>query len=197
MDNLEPLEKKCPRCGKASANSSNKAGRCSACLKKLRIAKKTPGTYQHEHKLADDALRRQNGKNGTASKKSKGRGTRKGIISKIRAAYKKYGKKTTLSPDRKNNSEGYSSSNTRMVPKKLNRGRHHVDGKKLKAWMKKSELEADDFVTLLLAKAYETDTALGEALESLSPEEMSVLLSDDTESTDTHVQEENEVQDQD
>lgn len=193
----EILEKaKCVRCGKPNA-SGTKGGRCSACLKKLKTAKKTPGTYQHEHKLADDALRRQNGKNGTASKKSKGRGTRKGIISKVRAAYKKYGKKTTLSPDRKNNSEGYSSSNTRMVPKKLNRGRHHVDGKKLKAWMKKSEIDADDFVALFLAKAYETDTALGEALGSLSAEEMSVLLSDDTESTDIHGQEENQAEDQD
>jgi len=194
---MESLLKSCPRCGQPSANSSNPAGRCAKCLKKLRHNKKKPGTMEHEQKLADDALRRQNGKNGTASKKSKGRGTRKGIISKVRAAYKKYGKKTTLSPDRKNNSEGYSSSNTRMVPKKLNRGRHHVDGKKLKAWMKKSEIDADDFVALFLAKAYETDTALGEALGSLSAEEMSVLLSDDTESTDIHGQEENQAEDQD
>src|SRR5581483_1113825 len=165
--------------GKASANSSNPAGRCSACLKKLKTAKKTPGTYQHEHKLADDALRRQKGKNGTAHKKSKGLGSRKSIISKVRAGYKKYGKGTTLSPDRKNNSEGYSSGNTRMVPKELNRGRHKVNSKKLKAWMKKSMIDDDDFVALLLAKAYDTDPALGQALEDLSTEEMNILLSDE------------------
>ena len=43
-----------------------------------------------------------------------------------------------------------------MVPEKLNRGRHHVDGKKLRAWqkrLKKSETEYDEFYTYLLAKA--------------------------------------------
>ena len=178
---MEPLEKKCPRCGGSSANSSNPAGRCSACLKKLKSAKKKPGTYQHEHKLADDALRRQKGKNGTAHKKSSGLGNRKAIISKVRAAYKKHGKSTTLSPDRKDNSKGYSSENTRMVPKNLNRGRHKVDNKKLKNWMKKSEISDDDFVTLFLAKAYDTDPALGMALEELSVDEMNTLLGDDDE----------------
>ena len=176
---MEPLEKKCPRCGKSSANGSNPAGRCSSCLKKLKTAKKKPGTYQHEHKLADDALRRQKGKNGTAHKKSKGLGSRKSIISKVRAGYAKHGKGTTLSPDRKNNSEGYSSGNTRMVPKNLNRGRHKVNNKKLKAWMKKSMVDEDDFVAMFLAKAYETDPALGMALEDLTTEEMDILLGDD------------------
>lgn len=176
MDNLEPLEKKCPRCGKASANSSNPSGRCSSCLKKLASNKKKPGHYLHEHKLADDALRRQKGKNGTAHKKSKGLGSRKEIIGKVRAAYAKHGKKTVLSPDRKDNGKGYSSSNTRMVPKNLNRGRHHVDKKKLKEWMKKSELEAEDLKTLLLAMAYERDEALAKSLEELDASDVEDLL---------------------
>ncbi len=145
---IEELIKKCPRCGSASANKGNPAGRCSSCLDKLSANKKKPGHYLHEHKLADDALRRQDGKNGTASKKSKGRGSRKEIIGKVRSAYAKHGKGKTLSPDRKDNSEGYSSSNTRMVPKELNRGRHKVDSKKLKAWqkkLKKSGIECDAF----------------------------------------------------
>ena len=166
---IEPLEKKCPRCGGASANSSNPSGRCKACLKKLASMKKKPGNYIHNHKVADDALRRQNGKNGTASKKSKGRGTRKAIIAKVKAGEKKAG--TVLSPDRKDNSKGYSSSNTRMVPKELNRGRHHVDGKKLRAWqkrLKKSDTEYDEFYTYLLAKAEQNgDTELTTLLRDM------------------------------
>jgi hypothetical protein len=94
---LEELKLSCPRCGKASANKSNPQGRCSACLKKLASNKKKPGNYLHEHKVADDALRRQKGKNGTASKKTKGLGSRKEIISKVKAGEKKAG--TVLSPD--------------------------------------------------------------------------------------------------
>ena len=151
---LEPLEKACPRCGKTSANSSNPSGRCSSCLKKLASNKKKPGHYLHNHKVADDALRRQNGKNGTASKKSKGKGSRKEIIAKVKAGEKKAG--TVLSPDRIDNSKGYSSSNTRMVPKSLNRGRHHVDPKKLKAWkkrLKKNNIDSEFLYTAMLAKA--------------------------------------------
>lgn len=171
----EVLEKRCPRCGGKSANSSNPQGRCSSCLKKLSSNKKKVGHYLHEHKVADDALRRQNGKNGTASKKSKGRGSRKQIIAKVKAGEKKAG--TVLSPDRKDNSKGYSSSNTRMVPKELNRGRHHVDGKKLRAWqkrLKKSDTSDEDFYTLVLAKANELgDTALLSLLEDMHPNDLS------------------------
>jgi hypothetical protein len=151
----EELEKSCPRCGKSSKNSSNKAGRCSSCLKKLKANKKNPNRYEHHHKLADDALRRQDGKNGTASKKSSGRGSRDSLIRQSKAAYKKHGTKTTLSPDRKDNSKGYSADNTRMVPKNLNRGRHKVDSKKLANWrkkLKKTGLDSDEFATLLQAK---------------------------------------------
>lgn len=153
----ETLEKKCPRCGGTSANSSNPSGRCSSCLKKLKSAKKTPGHWQRAQTKADDALRRQKGKNGTAKKKSSGLGSRASIVKQTQSAEKKTGQK--LSPDRKNNSKGYAAKNTRMVPEKLNRGRHHVDGKKLRAWqkrLKKTDTSDEDFYTFVLAKAEET-----------------------------------------
>lgn len=157
---LEELAKSCPRCGGKSKNSSNPSGRCSACLGKLASNKKKVGHYLHEHKVADDAIRRQKGKNGTASKKSSGLGSRKEIISKVKHAEKRAG--TVLSPDRKDNSKGYASGNVRMVPPELNRGRHHVDGKKLKAWkkrLKKSEVNDEEFYTYLLAKAADSELA--------------------------------------
>lgn len=150
---LEPLEKTCPRCGKASADKSNPSGRCSACLKKLRDNKKKPGHYQRAQTKADDALRRQDGKNGTASHKSSGRGNRKSIVKQVQRAEKRTGEK--LSPDRKNNNKGYASSNTRMVPEKLNRGRHHVDGKKLKAWKDKIKKSLDEINELILSASTE------------------------------------------
>lgn len=153
LDELEELAKKCPRCGAATAG---KAQRCPKHLKQLRENKKKPGHWQRAQTKADDALRRQDGKNGTASHKSKGRGNRKSIVKQTQSAEKKTGQK--LSPDRKNNGKGYAASNTRMVPEKLNRGRHKVDPKKLAAWrkrIKKSGLELDDFKALMTAKAYE------------------------------------------
>ena len=172
----EILEKgKCVRCGNSSKNGG-KGGRCSSCLAELRRAKKTPGTYQHEHKLADDSLRRQDGKTKQSSKKSSGRGTRDSIISQVRSAYKKYGKSTTLSPDRKDNKKGYAASNTRMVPAKLNRGRHNVDSKKLNAWknkMKKHNIDWEDLSTLLQAHAYEQGNyELAKSLELLDLDQM-------------------------
>jgi len=153
---MEELEKSgCVRCGKPSKNGGE-GGRCTACLKKLATAKKTPGSAQRAQTKADDALRRQDGKNGTASHKSKGRGSRESIVRQTQAAEKKTGQK--LSPDRKNNAEGYAAENTRMVPEKLNRGRHKVDNKKLANWrkkLKKAGLNKDDFATLLQAKLYE------------------------------------------
>lgn len=172
---LEELAKSCPRCGGKSKNSSNPSGRCSSCLSKLSSNKKKVGHYLHEHKVADDALRRQKGKNGTASKKSSGLGSRKEIISKVKAAESKTGQ--VLSPDRKDNSKGYSSNNVRMVPPKLNRGRHHVDGKKLRAWqkrLKKSDVSLDEFVTLLLAKAEELNKS--NIFRDLSPDDLSTFL---------------------
>jgi hypothetical protein len=170
-EDMELLEKgKCVRCG--AKTSGGKGGRCAACLAKLAANKKKPGHWQRAQTKADDALRRQKGKNGTASKKSSGLGSRESIVKQTQSAEKKTGQK--LSPDRKNNGKGYAASNTRMVPEKLNRGRHHVDPKKLRAWkkrLKKSEVEIEDFYTLMKAKATEcSDTALLELLKNLSPE---------------------------
>jgi hypothetical protein len=169
MQELEELAKKCPRCGGASANKSNPSGRCRAHLNKLSADKKKPGHWQRAQTKADDALRRQKGKNGTASKKHSGLGSRKSIVKQTQSAEKKTGEK--LSPDRKNNAKGYAASNTRMVPEKLNRGRHHVDPKKLKAWksrLKKCELDYDEFYTMVLAKAEQLgDTALLNLLDDM------------------------------
>lgn len=176
---LEELAKSCPRCGKPSKNSSNPSGRCASCLKKLASNKKKVGHYLHEHKVADDALRRQKGKNGTAHKKSRGLGSRKEIISATHNAEKRAGR--VLSPDRKDNSKGYAASNVRMVPGELNRGRHHVNEKKLRAWqkrLKKSEVSDDEFYTLLLAKAAEIapDSELALHLEKMSPSDVITFL---------------------
>lgn len=166
----ESLEKKCPRCGGASANKSNPSGRCSSCLKKLASNKKKVGHYLHEHKVADDALRRQKGKNGTAKKKKSGLGSRKQIIKQTHEAEKKAGQ--VLSPDRKDNSKGYSAKNVRMVPKELNRGRHHVDEKKLRNWkkkLKKNDLTTDGLYTLMKAK-FQDHEEIMELLKSLGPD---------------------------
>lgn len=175
---LEELAKSCPRCGGKSANSGNKAGRCRACLNKLAANKKKPGHYLHNHKVADDALRRQKGKNGTASKKSKGLGTRKEIINKVKTAEKKHGQ--VLSPDRINNDSGYSSDNVRMVPPKLNRGRHKVDPKKLKAWrdrMKKSDITDELMYVAMLSKAtHANNQELLTLLRVLKPNEVMTLI---------------------
>ncbi len=170
--------KSCPRCGKKSANSSNPAGRCRACLNKLAANKKKPGHWQRAQTKADDALRRQDGKNGTAHHKSSGRGSRDSIVKQVKRAEKKTGHK--LSPDRKNNGKGYSASNTRMVPEHLNRGRHKVDGKKLAAWkkrLKKSDLSADELYTFVLAKSFDcADTATKRALEEMGAAGFKILI---------------------
>ena len=175
QEDYETLEKKCPRCGKTSANKSNPSGRCSACLSKLSRAKKTPGHWQRAQTKADDALRRQDGKNGTASKKSSGRGSRKSIVKQIQSAEKRTGHK--LSPDRKDNGKGYAASNTRAVPEHLNRGRHKVDGKKLSNWrktLKKCDIDYEDLYTLLLAKTQ--GSPMQDQVKELDPEQLLALI---------------------
>ena len=170
LEVIEPLEKKCPRCGGASANKGNPSGRCSACLKKLASNKKKPGHWQRAQTKADDALRRQKGKNGTAKKKTSGLGSRKSIVKQMQSAEKRTGEK--LSPDRKDNSKGYAASNTRAVPEKLNRGRHHVDEKKLRNWkkkLKKNDLTSDGLYTLMKAKFQDNEEIL-ELLKSVGPD---------------------------
>ena len=168
---LEELSKSCPRCGGKSANSSNPSGRCSSCLKKLAANKKKPGHWQRAQTKFDDAKRRENGKNGTAHKKSKGRvKDRKAFVKKVQNAEKKTGEK--LSPDRIDNSAGYGGKNTRMVPEKLNRGRHHVDEKKLRNWknkLKKSEISTEELYTLMKAK-FAADEAVSELLKTIGPD---------------------------
>jgi hypothetical protein len=178
IEEIEELAKKCPRCGGKSANPSNPAGRCRAHLNKLAKDKKTPGHWQRAQTKADDALRRQKGKNGTAHKKSKGLGSRDSIVKQTQTAERKTGQK--LSPDRKNNAHGYAAKNTRMVPEKLNRGRHKVDPKKLAAWrskLKKSDLELDDLMTLVMAKALEQNNEqLVKSLETMDMERIMAYL---------------------
>ena len=110
---------------------------------------------------------------------------RASIVKQTQSAEKKTGQK--LSPDRKNNGKGYAASNTRMVPEHLNRGRHHVDGKKLRAWqkrLKKTDTDYEEFYTYLLAKAHETaDTALLSLLEDMHPNDIGRFIeNEDTES---------------
>lgn len=171
---LELLEKKCPRCGSASKNKSNPAGRCSSCLKKLAANKKKVGRYEHHHKIADDAIRRQEGRNGTSPKKNSGHGTRKEIIDKVKREEKKTGQVVSL--DRKDNKKGYTSSNVRGVKPSLNRGRHTVDKKKLTEWkkrLKKTGLTAEEFKTLLLVKAIENkDEELIKIIEAIIAEDL-------------------------
>lgn len=178
---MEELAKKCPRCGGASANSGNPSGRCRKHLSKLSADKKKPGHWQRAQTKADDALRRQKGKNGTASKKSSGLGTRASIVKQTKTAERKTGQK--LSPDRKNNGKGYAATNTRMVPEKLNRGRHHVDGKKLRAWqkrLKKSDVSDEEFYTYILAKAAETgNLELLTLLDDMHPNDLSNFINNE------------------
>lgn len=155
---------KCVRCGK-QVSGGGKGSRCKACLKKLSITRKTPGHPNHFQKLADDALARQDGKR-TSAYKTKGRGSRKEIIAAMKAGYKKYGASTVLSPDRIDNSKGYTISNVRAVPKYLNVGRHEVDKKKMKKWIdrvKKSKLDADTLQKSIISDLYDrgmTDLAI-------------------------------------
>lgn len=177
IEMLNELSKSCPRCNGKSANPSNPSGRCRSCLNKLSANKKKPGHWQRSQTKFDDAKRRENGKNGTASKKSKGRaGSRKDFVKRFQNDEKKAG--TKLSPDRINNDRGYESKNVRNVPEKLNRGRHKVDPKKLKAWrdrMKKSEIDTELMYTALLAKAQE-DANLAQLISHLTPDETIELI---------------------
>ena len=178
VSELEELAKKCPRCGGSSANSSNPSGRCRKHLTQLSSNKKKPGHWQRAQTKADDALRRQKGKNGTASKKHSGLGNRASIVKQTQSAEKKTGEK--LSPDRKNNSKGYAAKNTRMVPEHLNRGRHTVDPKKLRNWKKrlhKAGFTSEELYAFVLAKALEhNDEPLITLLHESHPNDLSTFL---------------------
>jgi len=179
IQELEPLEKaKCVRCGKPNM-SGTKGGRCKACMDKLTHKRHVPGSKERAWNKADGAARRDRGDNGTAHAKSKGRmKDRKSFVKRFQSNEKAAGSK--LSPDRKQNDTGYTSSNVRNVPEKLNRGRHHVDPKKLRAWqkrMKKCDISNEEFYVQVLAKATETnDTALLSLIEDMHPNDLANFI---------------------
>lgn len=195
MSKLELLEKAaCVRCGKPNMNGT-KGGRCKACMNKLTHKRHVPGSKERAWNKADGAARRDRGDNGTAHPKAKGRmKDRKAFIKRFQHNEKAVGAK--LSPDRKQNDTGYTSSNVRNVPEKLNRGRHHVDGAKLAAWkkrLKKCEIDEEDFLTLVLAKAYElNDEMLVKSLDGFDADDLERLIDfltdtkDTSEETETH-----------
>ena len=179
---MEELAKKCPRCHGRSANPSNPAGRCRACLNKLNAKRHTPGTKERAWNKADGAHRRDEGRNGTAYAKSKGRmKDRKSFIKRFQRDEKKAHSK--LSPDRKANGVGYTNSNVRNVPEKLNRGRHHVNKKKLRSWQRrlnKTETSYDELYTYLLLKATEAnDAALLSFLEDMHPNDVANFINNE------------------
>lgn len=147
------IKSKCVRCGN-SVSGGSKGSRCYECRAKLNRARQTPGHAERAQNKAQQAIRREKHGNGTAKPKAKGKAkSNKELAAKIQRAEKKTGQK--LSPDRKNNGEGYNSKNTRAVPEKLNQGRHKVDPKKLKEWKKrlaKTGITEQELKVLLKAK---------------------------------------------
>lgn len=146
------IKSKCVRCSNEVPGGS-KGSRCKKCMNKLTRLRQTPGSKERSWRKADDAVRRQKGENGTAPGTSKGNGDWKKIADKHQKAEKKIGQK--LSPDRKNNEEGYNSSNTRHIPEHLNRGRHNADSKKINQWkktLKKYNISENELATLLISK---------------------------------------------
>jgi hypothetical protein len=83
--------------------------------------------------------------------------------------------------DRKDNSKGYGEGNVRNVPQKLNRGRHNIDQKKLKAWkkrLKKSNIDEEDFITYMTARALNKgDEKLANVVQVLSLKKILQTLS--------------------
>jgi hypothetical protein len=135
-----------------------------AMLGKLRSDRKKVGHKEKATQMVLQAKRRERGGKGTKSGSGGTSGHSSGkmqsdtgsAVKRIQGKEKKTG--ANLSLDRKNNMRGYEGKNTRLVPQKMNQGRHHVDGKKLKNWkkkLKKTDLEQDQFLTLLRSKLLE------------------------------------------
>ncbi len=149
----ELVKSQCVRCSN-QVPGGTKGSRCKSCMDKLTKLRHKAGTPERAWRKADDATRRQKGKNGTAPGTSKGNGKWSDIAKKHQKAEKKAGQK--LSPDRKDNDKGYSDNNTRAIPEHLNRGRHNADEKKIKEWkkkLKKNNITEDEFAALLFIKA--------------------------------------------
>ena len=108
-------------------------------LKKLKKDRKTPGHKERATQPVLQAKRRENGSSGTTSGQHGKHGHSKGHMkSKTGTAAKRYAsaeKKagSKLSIDRKNNDKGYESSNTRLVPQRLNNG--SAERKDKKKWI--------------------------------------------------------------
>lgn len=133
-------------------------------LNKLKSERKTPGSKERAYQQVLQAKRREKGGAGVkaghdGNGHSKGRMKTKtgSAVKRYRSSEKKAG--TKLSIDRKDNSKGYAAGNTRNVPQKLNRGRHKVDGKKLKDWkkkLKKCDYDITDLKEFMVLKARES-----------------------------------------
>lgn len=148
------LEKsKCVRCSN-EVSGGGPGARCGACRKKLNSARQTVGSSERAQTKAQQAIRRETKGNGTATPKSEGKAESNAkLAASFQSAEKKTGSK--LSPNRKDNSAGYGSSNVEHVKESLNVGRHEVDKKKLKEWkdkLKKTGLTTDEFAAILAAK---------------------------------------------
>jgi len=149
-----------------------------AMLAKLRRERKTSGSKERSYQQILQAKRREKGGPGTKAGQNGKKGHSSGHMkSDTATAVKRYQnaekeKGTKLSIDRKNNNKGYEGNNTRLVPQKLNRGRHNIDKKKLSEWkkrLKKHSIELDDL--LLLAKALAEDRGqemLAKAIDELT-----------------------------
>lgn len=155
----EILEKsKCVRCN-TDVPGGGPGVRCGACRKKLNSARQTVGHPERAQNKAQQARRRENHGNGTATPKSKGKSESNAkLASSFENAEKKAGEK--LSPDRKKNSNGYAADNTRHIPEKANRGRHNADPKKLKEFrdrLKKTGLTTAELAALVYSKVQEDE----------------------------------------
>jgi len=146
-------------------------------LNKLKSQRKTPGHKERATQEVLQAKRRERGGSGTTTGgHSKGhmKSSTGSAVKRFQNAERKTGSK--LSPDRKDNESGYGNGNTRYVPQHLNRGRHHVDPKKLKNWkkkLKKSELSHDDLMTILIAKAeHQGQETLAKCLRLMDPDKL-------------------------
>lgn len=151
----EILQKsKCVRCG-TEVSGGGPGVRCAACRKKLNRARQTVGHPERAQNKAQQARRRENHGNGTATPKSNGKSESNAKLAEsFKNAEERAGEK--LSPDRKKNSKGYSSKNTRHIPEKANRGRHNADPKKLKEFrerLKKANITEEELATLVALKA--------------------------------------------
>ena len=145
-----------------------------AMLNRLKSQRKTPGHKERATQQVLQAKRRERGGSGSTTGNGHSKGKMKSstgsAVKRFQSSEKKVGSK--LSIDRKNNSKGYESGNTRNVPQHLNRGRHSVDEKKLKNWkkrLKKSCIDNDSFITYMIAGALNKgDEQLANALQICS-----------------------------